>query len=88
MTLGDEVCLPAILTPAPDRLSGTVTLTEGKYHQIKRMFERLGNKIVSLKRESFAGIPLDPSLTPGEWRELTSEETETLLAAAGTDKPE
>ena len=88
MTLGDEVCLPAILQPAADRLSGTVTLTEGKYHQIKRMFERLGNKIVSLKRESFAGVALDPSLKPGEWRELTSEETETLLTAAGTAKPE
>ena len=88
MTLGDEVCLPAILQPAADRLSGTVTLTEGKFHQIKRMFERLGNKIVSLKRESFAGIPLDPSLKPGEWRELTEQETETLLTAAGTAKPE
>ena len=88
MTLGDEVCLPAILQPAADRLSGTVTLTEGKYHQIKRMFERLGNKIVSLKRESFAGVALDPALAPGEWRELTSEETETLLTAAGTAKPE
>jgi 16S rRNA pseudouridine516 synthase len=52
------------------------------------MFERLGNKIVSLKRESFAGIPLDPSLKPGEWRELTEKETETLLTAAGTAKPE
>lgn len=82
MTLGGEVCLPATLSPDPSRLSGSVTLTEGKYHQIKRMFERLGNRITSLKRESFAGIPLDPSLAPGEWRELTSEETETLLSAA------
>ena len=88
MTLGGEVCLPAILSPDESRTAGTVTLTEGKYHQIKRMFERLGNKITTLKRESFAGIPLDPSLAPGEWRELTKEETETLLAAAGTDKPE
>ena len=88
MTLGDEVCKPAILVSAADRLSGTVTLTEGKYHQIKRMFERLGNKITTLKRETFAGIALDPTLAPGEWRELTNEETETLLSAAGTDKPE
>ena len=78
----DEVCKPAILSPDATRTAGTVTLTEGKYHQIKRMFERLGNRITSLKRESFAGIPLDPSLAPGEWRELTSEETETLLSAA------
>ena len=62
-----------------------MTLTEGKYHQIKRMFERLDNKITSLKRETFAGIALDPALAPGEWRELTEKETETLLSAAGTE---
>ena len=88
MTLGDEVCRPATLTPDSARTAGTVTLTEGKYHQIKRMFERLGNRIVSLKRESFGGIPLDPALAPGEWRELNGAETETLLAAADTTKPE
>ena len=82
MTLGDEICKPARLSPSPDRLSGTVALTEGKYHQIKRMFERLDNKITSLKRETFAGIPLDPALAPGEWRDLTEEEIKTLLAAA------
>ena len=82
MTLGDEICKPAILSPSPDRLSGTVALTEGKYHQIKRMFERLDNKITSLSRETFAGIPLDPALAPGEWRDLTEEEIKTLLAAA------
>ena len=82
MTLGEEACKPARLFPSPDRLSGTVVLTEGKYHQIKRMFERLGNKITSLNRDAFAGIELDPALAPGEWRELTEEETETLLSAA------
>ena len=82
MTLGDETCKPARLSPSPDRLSGTVALTEGKYHQIKRMFERLGNKITSLKRETFAGIELDPALAPGEWRDLTEEEITTLLSAA------
>ncbi len=82
MTLGDEICKPARLSPSPDRLSGTVALTEGKYHQIKRMFERLDNKITSLSRETFAGIPLDPALAPGEWRDLTEEEIKTLLAAA------
>lgn len=83
VTIGEgEICRPAILTPDETRVSGTVTLTEGKYHQIKRMFERIGNRITSLNRDSFAGIPLDPALAPGEWRELTEEETETLLSAA------
>ena len=89
LSIGEgEECKPAILSPDPSRLSGSVTLTEGKYHQIKRMFERLGNKITSLKRESFAGIPLDPTLAPGAWRDLTAEEVKTLLTAAGTDTPE
>ena len=83
-----EECKPAILSPDAARTGGTVTLTEGKYHQIKRMFERLGNRITSLKRETFAGIALDPTLAPGAWRDLTEEEIKTLLAAAGTETPE
>ena len=82
---GGEVCKPARLVPSPDRLSGSVTLTEGKYHQVKRMFERMGNRITSLSRTSFAGIPLDPTLAPGEWRDLTEKETEQLLHAAGEE---
>ena len=88
MTVGDEVCKPARLKPDAARTAGTVALTEGKYHQIKRMFERIGNKITRLKRESFAGIALDPALAPGEWRELTDEETNRLLSAAHTGKTE
>ena len=80
---GGEECKPAKLAPAPDRLSGSVTLTEGKYHQVKRMFEAIGNRITSLRRTEFAGIALDPALAPGEWRDLTEEETARLLQAAG-----
>ena len=59
---------------------GEITLTEGKYHQIKRMFEAVGNRVVGLSRLSFAGIPLDPALKPGEFRPLTQEEIALLLA--------
>lgn len=55
-------------------VSGRITLTEGKYHQIKRMFEYADSEVTYLKRISFAGIPLDPSLKEGEWRYLTEEE--------------
>lgn len=55
--------------------SGEITVTEGKYHQIKRMFQAVCNKILSLERISFAGIPLDPTLARGKWRELTAAET-------------
>lgn len=65
--------LPAKLTLFSDR-SGEITVTEGKYHQIKRMFQAVCNKILSLERISFAGIPLDPALARGEWRELTAVE--------------
>ena len=78
MTIGNEICKPALLTPSEDRESGLVTLTEGKYHQIKRMFEALRNKVVFLERLSFGGVSLDASLARGEWRYLTDGEIETL----------
>lgn len=51
-----------------------VTLTEGKFHQVKRMFEKIDNKVTFLKRVSFGGIVLDESLKYGEYRELTEDE--------------
>lgn len=53
---------------------GEITLTEGKYHEIKRIFGALGNKITYLKRISFGGIALDDTLGSGEARRLTPEE--------------
>lgn len=55
-----------------------LTICEGKFHQVKRMFEARGKKVTYLKRVSMAGIALDEVLKPGEWRELTTEETERL----------
>ena len=55
-----------------------VTLREGKYHEIKRMIDYAGVRLLSLKRISFGGVPLDESLAPGEMRELTPGEKETL----------
>ncbi|ABO24841.1 16S rRNA pseudouridine(516) synthase RsuA [Shewanella loihica] len=51
-----------------------LTITEGKYHQVKRMFAAVGNKVVGLHRESVGEIVLDESLAPGEWRYLTEAE--------------
>lgn len=83
MTLGGETCRPARLTADPDRLGGTVTLTEGKYHEVKRMMAALGSPVVSLERISFAGIPLDPTLARGKCRPVSEEELALLRAAAG-----
>lgn len=53
---------------------GTITIFEGKYHEIKRMFGAVGNKITYLKRISFGSITLDPNLNDGEYRPLTAKE--------------
>lgn len=55
---------------------GLITLTEGKYHQIKQMLGAVGNRILTLRRISFAGIRLDDSLEEGQWRFLTPDELE------------
>lgn len=51
-----------------------VYISEGKFHQIKRMFEKINNKVLYLKRVKFGEIELDPKLQLGEYRELTEEE--------------
>lgn len=51
-----------------------LTITEGKFHQVKRMFEAVGKRVVYLKRISMGSLILDESLKPGEYRELTEEE--------------
>ena len=78
---GGEVCKSAVLTLSPDRRSGHVVLTEGKYHQIKRMVEAVGARVTSLERVRFADILLDPALSRGEFRPLTEEEIEGLRTA-------
>lgn len=71
--------LPAeleILSPSEAR----VTLSEGRYHQVKRMFAALGNRVVALHRERIGAVALDAELPPGKWRELTAREIEALAA--------
>ena len=55
-----------------------VTLTEGRYHQIKRMFASLGNSVTELKRVKMGALPLDESLAPGECRILTESEIKLI----------
>ena len=64
-----------------DETSGEITLTEGKYHEIKRLFGAVGNKIIFLERISFGTLILDKSLARGTYRELNEEELEQLLAS-------
>ncbi len=55
-----------------------VEIYEGKFHQVKRMFQAIGKKVVFLKRLSMGPLSLDPTLNPGDFRELTSKEIDLL----------
>ena len=78
--LGDFETQPAsVRLDAPeDREHGEITVTEGKFHQIKRMFQAVGSEILTLERVRFAGLNLDPALRRGEWRLLNDEEAAGL----------
>lgn len=76
----DRPCLPAILDilKSDDNSEINLTIQEGKFHQVKRMFEAVGKEVVFLKRISIGGLPLDPLLKPGDYRRLTQDELEHL----------
>ncbi|TJX14196.1 rRNA pseudouridine synthase [Tissierella creatinini] len=81
LTLDDGyMTLPARLEILESGIVSKVNLTiqEGKYHQVKRMFESIGMKVLFLKRISMGPLKLDPSLEPGEYRELNEEEINML----------
>jgi 16S rRNA pseudouridine516 synthase len=63
-----------IVTPHEVRL----TISEGRYHQVKRMFAAVGNHVVALHREAIGSIVLDADLEPGEYRPLTAEEIASI----------
>jgi 16S rRNA pseudouridine516 synthase len=75
--LGDFTAKPAMLTALPGNRAG-VALTEGKFHEVKRMFEARGKTVLELKRTAMGSLRLDENLKPGEWRELTNEEEAAL----------
>lgn len=79
--LSDFTALPAkleILSSDSHAATALVTIREGKYHQVRRMFASRGRQVTSLARLSFGPIALDASLQPGEFRELTPDETAAL----------
>ena len=61
-----------------DECCTLVTITEGRYHQIKRMFRSVGREVHFLKRISMGGLLLDPALEPGRYRPLSREELDLL----------
>ncbi len=59
-----------------------LTLTEGKYHQVKRMVAAVGNRVEALHRESIGSLSVPADLKPGQWRWLTAAELEQLVKSA------
>jgi 16S rRNA pseudouridine516 synthase len=73
----DLTTLPAQLEILAPRRAA-LTIHEGRYHQIKRMFGHFQNEVTALHRLSMGSISLDPSLLPGDFRRLTAEEVATV----------
>ena len=82
ITLADgTACLPARLEILGAHLA-LVTVFEGKYHQVKRMFAARGKHVTALKRERIGALSLDPALPPGGFRELSPQEIASLFDGA------
>ena len=75
---GGERSSPAKLVPISSS-SGRVTIYEGIYHQVRRMFDQNGAHVISLKRIQIGGLPLDEKLAPGQVREMTADELSQLM---------
>ena len=89
---GGYQCLPAVLKIKEERPEGTrvsVTITEGKFHQVKKMFLAVGKKVIYLKRVKMGSLRLDDSLATGQYRPLSLIELKELhgmLASQGGKK--
>lgn len=84
--LSDFDAKPALLEIIEPTL-GRVTVQEGKFHQVKRMFSAVGKEVIQLHRESFGALRLDAALPEGQWRELTDDELRGLYADAQMEEP-
>ena len=82
----DEATLPARIELESERRCH-LTLTEGRYHQVKRMFGAVGNRVEAIHRIAVGPIALDEGLAPGAWRFLGQAETALLLGGPPRPKP-
>lgn len=82
-------CLPAgleVINSSQEESQVYVTLQEGKFHQVKRMFQSLNKMVIYLKRAAFGPLTLDENLEEGQYRELSEEELRKLKEEAGLEK--
>lgn len=75
----DKPLLPALLTPLSPQ-QAEVTLTEGRYHQVRRMFAAVNNHVVTLRRVAIGGLTLPDDLAPGAYRVLDAQQRAMVLA--------
>lgn len=79
LDIGEKnITKPAKLEILSGRNKAYITITEGKYHQVKRMFQAIGLTVTFLKRISMGSLILDKNLKSGEYRKLTKEEISNL----------
>lgn len=79
--LDGTICKPAsleILSANPFFSQASITISEGKFHQVKKMFLSVGVKVISLKRTHFGPWSLDENLQAGDYRPLNSEELASI----------
>ena len=79
--LDGTTCKPAqleILSSSPTESRASITISEGKFHQVKKMFLSVGVKVTALKRVQFGDFTLDPELAEGQFRPLNPEELEVI----------
>lgn len=89
MVFSDFTAAPATLEiDKEDPCRVVIGITEGKFHQVKRMCRQVGKTVLALKRTAIGPLKLDETLAPGEVRELTEEEIELLLSAPAAPAPD
>lgn len=76
--LNEGLAKPAQLVEGDEKNKSFVTIYEGRYHQVKRMFHAIDNEVLALKRISIGDLKLDSALAPGEFRHLTQQDFKQL----------
>ena len=74
----EQKALPATLIFETEQIC-KITVHEGKFHEVRRIFRALGNEVTELARLSIGNLELPPDLKPGQWRDMTEEEKHTVV---------
>jgi len=76
--IGDDKPTAPAKVEVVDERTIILSITEGRFHEVKRMLQAVSNEVINLKRLSMGGVKLDNDLAPGEYRKLTEEELKEL----------